>query len=195
MFGLGIAPSDPDNSLGGLELRGDDPGDPVGGDPLDLDVLERVGVGVAEPLADPLGVPGDLEAVEVEVAARTRARVLDALLPLDEERQLRVGLEALHAELAPLELHAVGTVPVAQDRLSAEALLVRRDVLDGDDPAHPAAAALGAGPDGLAERRLVGGGVVEYLDDLEVRACTERQDHVARAEAGVDPPVTELLAE
>ena len=79
--------------------------------------------------------------------------------------------------------------------LAAEALLDRGDVVDRDDPAEPAAAERGAGPDGLAERRLVGGRVVEHLDDLDVGAVGQRQDHVAGAEARVDATVDEVLAE
>ena len=113
-------------------------------------------------------------------------------LPLDEERELRVGDQAVDADLLPPELGAVGAVPVAGDRGAAEALLDGRDVRDRDDPAEPAAAERGAGPHGLAERRLVGGGVVEALDDLEVGRVGERKDHVARAEPRVHATVDEL---
>ena len=124
------------------------------------------------------------------------ARVVAGVdVPLDEERQLRVGLQALDAQLLPEQLDAVGAVPVALDRLAAEALLEGRDVVDRDDPAEPAAAELGAGAHGLAERGLVRGGVVEDLDDLEVGALGQGQDRVAGAEAGVDAAAGELLAE
>ena len=63
------------------------------------------------------------------------------------------------------------------------------DVVDRDHPAEPAAAELGAGPDRLAERGLVRGGVVEHLDDLDVGAGGQRQHHVAGAEAWVDAAV------
>ena len=116
-------------------------------------------------------------------------------VPLDEERQLRVGLQALDAELLPEQLGAVGAVPVAVDGLAAEAVLERLDVVDRDDPAEPAAAELGAGAHGLAERCLVRGGVVEDLDDLEVGAVGQGQDRVAGAEAGVDATADELLAQ
>ena len=43
----------------------------------------------------------------------------------DEERQLRVGLQTLDAQLLPEQLGAVGAVPVALDRLAPEALLER----------------------------------------------------------------------
>ena len=117
------------------------------------------------------------------------------VLPLDEERQLRVGLQALDADLLPAQLVTVGTVPVARHGLAAQPPLERGDVVDRDDPAQPPAAELGAGADGLAERRLVGGGVVEDLDHLEVGAGGQRQHHVAGAEPGVDPAVDERLPE
>ena len=65
----------PHQAVGGLELDGDDAGGAVGGDPLDLHVLERRLDGLAEPLADPLRVAGDLQAGEGEVAGRAVARV------------------------------------------------------------------------------------------------------------------------
>ena len=101
----------------------------------------------------------------------------------------------LHAELLPEQLDAVGAVPVAVDGLAAEACLVRRDVVDRDDPAQPAAAELGAGAHRLAEGGLVGCRVVEHLDDLEVRAVGQREDRVAGAEPGMDAAVGEVLAE
>ena len=94
-----------------------------------------------------------------------------------------------------LQLRAVGAVPVAVGGLAAEPLLDDGDVVDRDDPAEPAAAEGGAGPHGLAERRLVGRRVVEHLDDLEVGVVRQRQDHVAGAEAGVHAAVGEVLAE
>ena len=88
-----------------------------------------------------------------------------------------------------LQLGAVGAVPVARDRLAAEALLDHGDVVDGDDPAEPAAAGLGGGTDGLPEGRLVGGRVVQHLDDLEVVVLGQGEDDVARAEPGVHPAI------
>ena len=115
--------------------------------------------------------------------------------PLDEERQLRVGDQAVDADLLPAQLGAVGAVAVAGRRLATEPRLDDGDVVDGDDPAEPAAAERGAGAHGLAERRLVGRRVVEHLDDLEVGVVGERQDHVAGPEARVHAPVDEVLAE
>ena len=93
MLGLGTAAEAPSRSrcstarrrltdcadrgpFGRLELRGDDAGGAVGGDPLDLDVLERGLDGLAEPLADPLRVAGDLQAGKGAVAGGAGARVL-----------------------------------------------------------------------------------------------------------------------
>ena len=90
---------------------------------------------------------------------------------------------------------AVGGEAAALDRGAAEALLDGGEVVDGHDPAEPAAAVRGTGPDGLAEGRLVGGGVVEHLDDLEVATAGEREDPVAGAEAWVEAAVDEAAAQ
>ena len=183
-------------TVGGLELDGDDAGGAVGGDPLDLHVLEGRLDGLAEPLADALGVAGDLEAVEGVRAGRAVAGVeVRGRLPLDEERQLGVGEQAVDADLLPEQLGAVGATTVALDRLATEPGLDLGDVGDGDDPAEPAAAEGGAGADGLAEGGLVAGRVVEDLDDLHVDVAGQRQGHVAGAEAGMDAPVDEVGAE
>ena len=110
-------------------------------------------------------------------------------LPLHEERQLRVGLQSLDPELLPAQLHSVRPVTVAVGRAAAEALLELGDVLDADHPAEPAAAGLGASLDRLPERGLVGGRVVETLDDLDIALVREREDDVASAEPRVDSPV------
>ena len=121
------------------------------------------------------------------------------VLPLDEEGQLGVGLQALDPELAPAQLDAVGAVPVADDGLAAEPRLHLGDVVDLHDPPEPAAARLRARADDLAERGLVAGRVVEHLDDLDVALVGQRQDDVARPEARVDSPIdrcdTDLLRE
>ncbi len=187
---------DADEALRGLHLRGDDARGAVRGDPLDLDVLQRRLDRLAEPLADPLRVAGDLEALQREgaVGAGRRVQLLGGV-PLHEERQLGVGDQAVDADLLPEQLGAVGAVPVALGRGPAEPLLDDGDVVDRDHPAEPATAEGGAGAHGLAERRLVGRGVVEHLDDLEVGAVGQRHDHVAGAEAGVHPAVGERAAE
>src|SRR4051812_39534241 len=113
MLGLGTAPStvlrlgrsDADRATGRAELCGDQARSAVGGDPLDLNVLQRTLDAVAEPLADAVRVTGDLESVEVDLPGGACAGVLlDRRLPLDEERQLRVGLQALDTDLPPPEL-------------------------------------------------------------------------------------------
>src|SRR5436190_4504577 len=151
MFGLGMAPgatsgsgtglspaSDPDEPVRRLELRRNDAGRAVGCDPLDLDGLQRGVDGLAEPLRDAGRVTGDLQAVERDATGGAVARVqVVRHLPLDEERELRVGLQPPDAELLPEELGAVGAVAVAVDGLTAEARLVRPDVVDRDHPAQP----------------------------------------------------------
>ena len=86
-------------------------------------------------------------------------------------------------------------MPVADHGLAAEPVLGHGDVVDRDDPAEPAAAERGAGADRLAERRLVGCGVVEDLDHLEVGVVGQRQHHVAGAEPRVHATVDELGAQ
>src|SRR6476659_10910629 len=172
MFGLGTAPSsgctlDADGAVPGEELRRDHAGGAVRGDPLHVDVLERTLERVAQPVAHAVRVAGDLQRAEPYLAGRPSGRVLLlGGLPLDEERQLRVGLESLDADLAPAQLEAVRSVPVALHGLATEPGLDLGDVVDGNDPAQPAAAERGAGAHRLAERRLGGGRVVEHLDDL-----------------------------
>ena len=121
-----------------------------------------------------------------------RGRVHRHVVPLDEVGQLRVGHQALDAELPPAQLDAVGAVPVAHDRLASEALLDRRmSSTATTQPSQPPPASE-RGPDGLAEGRLVGGRVVEHLDDLDVALVRQREDDVARAEPGVNAAVDRL---
>src|SRR6478736_9847840 len=100
MFGLGTAPgragldapvttlrdarSEADEAVGRLHLRGDDAGRAMRSHPLDLDVLQRCLDRLAEPLADPLRVAGDLQARQRVrwVGAVARVEVLGAV-PLD----------------------------------------------------------------------------------------------------------------
>src|SRR6185503_1512095 len=117
---------DPDEAVRGLELRGDDAGRAMRGDPLDLDVLQRRLDGLAEPLAHPLRVTRDLQTGQrpvVDPAGRGAQRV--GAQPLDEERQLRVGDQAVDADLLPEQLGAVGATAVARYRLATEPLLER----------------------------------------------------------------------
>ena len=153
-------------------------------------MTDEVGVGrEAEPVAHAVGVTRDLQRVDGDLGVRVVGGVRHTLLPLDEEGELRVGLQALDPELAPAQLDPVGAVPVAEDGLAAEPALLLGDVVDLDDPPEPAAACLGARAHDLPEGRLVAGGVVEHLDDLDVPLVGERKDDVARPEARVDSPV------
>ncbi len=119
-------------------------------------------------------------------------RVLGGVdVPADHERQLRIGLHAAGADLAPLEVEAIGAATVAGHGVATHALLDLGHVVDREAPAEPAAAGVGTLAYGLAERGLVGGGVVEDFDNFEVLVVLERQDHVARAESGVRAAVDE----
>src|SRR5215210_4026766 len=124
MFGDGMRPgsrpgrgtpgsSDPNEAGLRLELRRDDARHAVASDPVDLHVLERYLDGAAQPLADATGVTGDLEGLQRDVVRAAQARVVAAVLPLHEERQLRVGLQAFDADLLPADLVAVRPEPVA----------------------------------------------------------------------------------
>ena len=83
MFGLGTAPSGAvpaqaqsrTSPFGVWNCAAMMPGRAVRGDPVDLDVLERGLDGLAEPLADPLRVAGDLQAGQGEAASAPGARV------------------------------------------------------------------------------------------------------------------------
>src|SRR6478735_1343577 len=150
MFGLGTEPgsgaaigggssgarSDPDDTVRGGEPDRDHARGAVGGDPLDAGLLEGTLDAVAQPVADPGRVAGDLQGGDLHLAAAALAGVLVGRgLPLDEERQLRVGLQALDADLPPAQLDAVGAVPVALDGLAPEPALDLADVVDRDHPA------------------------------------------------------------
>ena len=104
-------------------------------------------------------------------------------------------MQAVDADLLPAQLGAVGAVPVALDGLAAEPLLdgvmSSTATTQPSQPPPSAERARTAWPNG----RLVGGRVVEHLDDLEVGAVGQRQDHVAGPEPRVDAAVDELLAE
>ena len=89
----------------------------------------------------------------------------------------------------------VGADPVAGHTRATQPLLDGCEVLDGDDPAQPAAALLGTLIDREPERRRVGGGVIQDSDDLDVRASGKRKDEVAGAESWVDPTVDERALE
>ena len=106
------------------------------------------------------------------------------------------AMQAVDADLLPAQLGAVGAVPVARDRRGGRGGPRRRLMSSTatTQPSQPPPSG-GAGLHGLAERRLVGGRVVERLDDLEVGAVGERQGHVAGAEARVDAAVGELAPE
>ena len=156
--------------VGRLHLRGDDAGGAVGGDPLDLHVLQRRLDGLAEPLRDPLRVAGDLEADQREVAGRRRARVQLGRGSPTATKNGSCGSEI--RPLTPICRQVSSTpsgrwrLPLADSRPSRFSTAAMSSTAT-TQPSQPPPSS-GAGPDGLAERRLVGGRVVEHLDDLEV---------------------------
>ena len=80
-------------------------------------------------------------------------------------------------------------------RLAAEPGLERGDVIDGDDPAHPAAALVGALLNRATEGCLVGRGMVEGGHDLDVAPSGEGQNEIARAERGMTTTIDEGRSE
>ena len=85
----------------------------------------------------------------------------------------------------PFQLSTVREQPATGHGGAAQLGLEGREVGDLYDPAEPAAAGVRTGTDGLTERRLLRGGVLEHRDDLHVLVVGERQDHVPGAETGV----------
>jgi hypothetical protein len=81
------------------------------------------------------------------------------------------------------------------DRLAAKPFLERGEVVDRNDPAHPAAAGFGACAHGLAEGRLDRGGVVKDLDNLHILAVDQRKNHVPGPEARVHTPLDRFDAQ
>ena len=112
-------------------------------------------------------------------------------VPADEERQLAIDQEILHADLLPLQQHPIGSIPVAFDRGPTDPRLDRTKIIGGDDPAQPAAPGLGTGPHSLAERGLVGRWMIEDGDNLDVVSVGQREDLIAGAEARMETTVGE----
>ena len=180
--------SDADESVGGLELGRDDPGGAVRRDPLDLHGLERLRrrTGRATPRHErgrrrSRGTPATPGRWPRRSGAGSGRRPT-------RRRTAAAGRSAVparrSASRAARRRPDDAGCPFTASRPSRSSC--GADVVDGDDPAEPAAAELGAGAHGLAEGRLVRRRVVEHLDDLEVGAVGQRQDHVAGAEARVD---------
>ena len=181
--------SDDDRALRGAEGDRHEPWSAVRADEGEVQRLGLVARRHPEPLAHPARAARDLQRADRHVGVGVLGGVAAGGVPLDVERQLRVGNEPLDADLLPAQLLPVGGMPVAVRRPAAHSSLGGRDVVNPDDPAEPAAAGFRAGPDGLSERRPVGRRVVEDLDDLDVAPSRQGQDDVARAEPGVDPSV------
>jgi len=163
--------------------------------PDHVDLVEGVVGGLAEVGADSIGVTADLDAVDGHLAC-PGGRMLSAIAaPLDEERELRILHDIENADLLPRQLETVGTNAMAGARLSPKSLLDDGDIVDGDDPAHPAAALAGALLHGAAEGRLVGGRVIECRHDLDVAAAGQGENEVSGAEGGMTASVDESRAE
>ena len=107
------------------------------------------------------------QASEKSPSAPAEGCSASGLLPLDEERQLRVGDQAVDADLLPLQLGAVGPVPVAGRRLAAEArstsVMSSTETTQPSQPppsavrrARPGRTAPCRRPDGRAPRRFRG---------------------------------------
>mgnify|MGYP007037082072 FL=1 len=188
--------SDPDQAAGCQELRGIDAWRAVWCNPLHLDVFEWLLNALTEPLRNARGISADLQGLKGDGSAAAMAgmhRVIGD--ELHKEWQLRVGLQTLDTKLLPQQFRAVTEFAIAIDRFAAKALLVWRDVVNSDNPTHPAAAKFGASAHGLPERSLVGCGMVEDFDDLKIGVVGERKDPVASAEARVDASTGDLFAQ
>src|SRR5450631_332287 len=182
--------SDGDRAPGSVERDGQQARSTVRRNEREVDEVRGLVSRQAEPLADTLGVAGDLQATDGDVGRCPGGRVRALVVPLDVERQLRVSHESHDTELTPLELDTVRAAPAADYGLTTKSLLSLRQVFDSDDPSQPATAELGTGADRLTERALVGGGVVKHLDNLHIAIMGQGKNDVAGAEAGWIPPST-----
>src|SRR5512133_312392 len=77
------------------------------------------------------------------------------------------------------------------DRRAADPLLEWSKIINCDHPAEPAATLRRPCPDRLTKRRIVRRGVIEHAHHLQVMPCSQRQDPVAGAEAGMESAVEE----
>src|SRR5665647_1578418 len=191
--------SDGDGALGRGKRDGQQPWRAVRRDEGEVDDGRGLVSRQAEPLAYPIRVTGNLQAADGDAGRGADGRMHSLVVPLDVERQLRVGHESLDTELTPLELDTVRTTSTALHGLMAQSLLGLRQIIDADNPTEPATAGLGTGTNSLAERCLVGRRVVKHLDDLDIAFVREGKDDVAGAEARVDAAIhglhTELLGQ
>src|SRR5699024_10289932 len=122
-----------------------------------------------------------------------------AFVPLQDVGNLRIGDEALDADLLPFQCATVREGAASRDGATVETFFERGHVVNGDDPAHPASAHIGAGAHRLTERCFFGSRVLKYLDNFEVLAIFHREKDVTRPEARmnatVDPGNAEHLGE
>jgi sugar phosphate isomerase/epimerase len=162
---------------------------------LDLDAVEHGIEFDTEPLLDPIAGSGDLDLFQSDRSGKCLRQHRRIGAPLDEVGQLGVGHQTAHAELLPLQEAPVGEMSRPVNRLPVQTLLEIAQVIDRNDPAHPAATHFGAGSDCLAEGGLLRSRVLKHLDYLQITAIGQRENAVLGAEARVKTAVTELIAQ
>src|SRR5699024_2669238 len=177
-------PSDPDIAAGRSEACRDDARRSVRRDPGTVDPAERIDGGLAEPIRSPVGTACDFPGREMNSGfGQLRAVCGRSSLPWDAARKLWVGLRSLSSDLAPPKIESVGSPAVTGHRVPADPSFYRFHVVDGYHPAEPSAAGFGAGTYRLAEGNLIGRGMIEHFDDLQVLMVLQREDHISSAEA------------
>lgn len=162
---------------------------------LDVDTVEDLFDGAADPLLDTLPRTGDLQGVEPHITGQGRGQYVGGRIPLEEVGQLWVGHQALDADLFPFQSATVGELAGAGHCGASQPLLEGGEVGHRNHPAKPATAELLTGTHRLPVDRLVGGGMVEHLDDLQVATIGEWKNVVPGAETGMESAVLELAAQ
>ena len=146
--------SDPDEAVRGLDLRGDDAGGAVRGDPLDLTSSSGASTVSPSHSLTRCGSPAISRQARENVAGRRRRS--GAARPGSSHSMKNGSCGSAIRPLTPICFQR-SSVPSGRCRLPATASRPSRcstggDVVDRHDPAQPAAAEGGAGPDRLAER-------------------------------------------
>jgi hypothetical protein len=201
MLGLGIAPGVPGAAspdqirtrpFGVWNWIATMPGVPCGATHSTLTSSSGGLDGLAEPLADPVRVAGDLQAGKGEVVGR---RPSSGGPPRGVSHWMKNGscgsairpLTPICFQISSVPSGGAGSRRRTRGRGGSRRRRCRR-------PRRPSRASRRRGRSGRGRpgrRGLVRGGVVEDLDDLEVGAVGQRQDHVAGAEARVHATVVE----
>jgi hypothetical protein len=115
--------------------------------------------------------------------------------PFNEEGKLRVLENVQNTDLLPCKLEAIGAHAPTDAGFTAKPSLKRTHIINRDNPAHPASAILSAASDSSAKGRLLGRGMVEGRDDLDVAASGKGENKIARTERRVPTPIDEHRAE